>query len=184
LFGPSGSGKTTVLSLIAGLLKPSSGFIRLGETVLTDTAAGIFLPPEDRFVGLLFQDQCLFPHLRVLANLRFGSRRRGGKNLPFDKVIQTLQLGDLLNRFPNSLSGGQRQRVALARAILSAPRILLLDEPLTSVEVPLQEKIVALIEQVVEQFQFQTLLVSHNRGLVDRLAKRIIQIEDGQTRIE
>ncbi len=182
LFGPSGSGKTTILSLVAGLLKPQRGTIRLGERVLTDTTQGLLLPPERRRVGCLFQDHCLFPHLRVHANIAYGLRRRSGNGLPLERVVQTLELEDLLDRYPQSLSGGQQQRVALARAIACAPDLVLLDEPLTAVEDVLRERIVSFIERAVGEFQIPTLLVSHNRDLVDRLATRVIAIEGGRIR--
>jgi molybdate transport system ATP-binding protein len=180
LCGPSGSGKTTLLSLIAGLLKPDCGVIRLGDQVVTDTSAGVFLPPEHRRVGLLFQDHCLFPHLRVKANICYGARRRAGKTIPLDRVVETLELQKILERYPRSISGGEQQRVALARAIVCAPKILLLDEPLTAVEAALRERIASFITRVVREFQIPTLLVSHNRVLVDRLASRVILIEHGR----
>lgn len=182
LFGPSGSGKTTVLSLIAGLLKPDRGHICVTGQVVTDTKAGVFLKPERRSVGLLFQDHCLFPHLRVHANLAYGARRRAGDRISMDRVVKSLELKDLLDRYPRSLSGGEQQRVALARAIVSAPKILLLDEPLTSVEASLRERIASFIERVVHEFQIPTLLVSHNRNLVDRLTNRVLTIENGRIR--
>ena len=180
LFGPSGSGKSTLLSLIAGLLKPDRGYIRLGEQVVADTKSSIFMPPERRRVGLLFQDHCLFPHLRVRANIAYGMRRRAGQDTPLDRVIKTLELENVLDRYPRSLSGGQQQRVALARAIACAPKMLLLDEPVTAVEASLRDRIASFIERVVHELQIPTLLVSHNRVLVDRLATRVIRIEDGR----
>jgi len=179
IFGPSGSGKTTLLSLIAGLLKPERGYIRLGEQVVTDIESGVFLTPDQRRVGFLFQDHCLFPHLRVQANIAYGFRRRAGNRVPLERVIKTLELEDILDRFPRSLSGGQQQRVALARAIVSAPRILLLDEPLTAVEAVLRDRIATFIERVVDEFEIPTLLVSHNRPLVDQLATSVIHIDNG-----
>lgn len=178
--GPSGSGKTTLLSLIAGLLTPDRGYIRLGEQVVTDTKTGVSLRPEQRRVGLLFQEHCLFPHLRVQANIAYGTRRRPDKGIPLDRVIKTLELENLLDRYPRAISGGQQQRVALARAIASAPRILLLDEPLTAVEAPLRDRIATFIERVVDEFNIPTLLVSHNRSLIDRLASRVIPIDNGR----
>ena len=180
LFGPSGAGKTTVLAMIAGLLRPDNGRIQLDNHVLTDTDQGIFVPPEQRRVGLLFQDHCLFPHLRAGANIAYGSRRRGNGGIPTERVIQTLELNDVLQRYPRSLSGGQQQRIALARAIASGPQMLLLDEPLISVEAPLRERIATFIERVVDEFEIPTLLVSHDRGLVDRLASRVITLDQGR----
>lgn len=179
LCGPSGSGKTTVLSSIAGLLKPDRGVVQLGNRIVLHTENGVCLPPEKRGVGLLFQDHYLFPHLKVHANIAYGLRRRSGDQALVDRVIKRLELDELLDRYPRSLSGGQQQRVALARAIASAPRFLLLDEPLTAVEAPLREQIAGFIEQIVHEFEIPVLLVSHNRSLVDRLASQIIHMENG-----
>jgi molybdate transport system ATP-binding protein len=179
LFGPSGSGKTTIVRLLSGLLKPDRGRIRLGDRVVTDTQSGLFLRPEQRRVGLLFQHHCLFPHQRVRANISYGISRRGAGGISMERIVETLELDDLLDRYPQSLSGGQQERVALARAIASGPKLLLLDEPLTSVEAALRERIAAFIERVVDEFEIPTLLVSHNRSLVDRLATRVLRIEDG-----
>ncbi|MCO6459518.1 MAG: ATP-binding cassette domain-containing protein [Pirellulaceae bacterium] len=181
LFGPSGSGKSTIVALIAGLLKPQHGLIELGQDVMTDTESRVFWPPERRRVGLLFQDNCLFPHLRVRANIAYGIHRRGGQGIPLERVVKTLELENLLNRRPKSLSGGEQQRVALARAIVAAPRLLLLDEPLTAVEASLRDRISLFIERVVQELEIPTLLVSHNRGLVDRMAAQVIYLENGRT---
>jgi molybdate transport system ATP-binding protein len=116
----------------------------------------------------------------VHANISYGVRRRSGNGIPLDRVIKTLELEDLLDRYPRALSGGQQQRVALARAIACAPDMVLLDEPLTAVEAALRDRIASFIERVVHEFQIPTLLVSHNRALVDRLATRVILIEDGR----
>jgi molybdate transport system ATP-binding protein len=177
--GPSGSGKTTILALIAGLLRPERGRIEIQDDVLTSTSDGLFLPPERRHVGLLFQDQCLFPHLRVAANLKFGQQRRGSGKASFDQVVETLQLSDLLTRFPQTLSGGQQQRVALARAILSAPELLLLDEPSTSVEPNLRAQIGTLIRSVVDEYGIPVLLVTHDQTLLAATTPTVITIENG-----
>lgn len=179
LFGPSGSGKTTILSLIAGLLRPSTGTIRFRDQVFVDTAGNRFLPPERRRVGVLFQERRLFPHLTVRANIAYGARRRQGRML-IDPTVEALEIGDLLDRYPKTLSGGQQQRVALARAVASAPEILLLDEPLTGVEAPLRDRIAEYLRQIIDQLAVPTLLVTHHRELVDRLATRTITIDVGR----
>lgn len=180
LFGPSGSGKTTILSLIAGLLRPEQGRIELcGETVL-DTDKRLFAVPEKRRVGLLFQDHCLFPHLRVAANIAYGARRRKVDDKLMQRAIEILELTDLLDRFPRQLSGGQQQRVALARALASGPRVLLLDEPLTAVETELRDRVVAFIQRIVSELRLPVLLVSHNRELVDRLASQVVEVREGR----
>ena len=180
LSGPSGSGKTTILALIAGLLRPESGSIRVGDELLTDTASKVHLQPEKRKIGMLFQDQNLFPHLRVRANIQYGMRRRRQRVLDLDRIIKTLELEDLLGRYPRTLSGGQQQRVALARAIASNPRLLLLDEPLTSVESELRVRITDFVERVINEFEIPTIVVSHNNDLVSRLASKVIVIDRGQ----
>ncbi|QDV25509.1 ATP-binding cassette domain-containing protein [Aureliella helgolandensis] len=180
LWGPSGSGKTTILSLIAGLLKPEQGRIQLGDRLLTDTQQGTQLPPELRQVGFLFQDQCLFPHMSVLANLQYGIRRQRNRTVPLDHIVEVLELQDFLKRSPTTLSGGQKQRVALARVLAATPQLLLLDEPLTSVEDALSTRIEDFIHRVIGEFQIPTILVSHNRPLVERFTQHIIAIEQGR----
>jgi len=127
IFGPSGSGKTTLLHLLAGLIKPDAGRIVLDGRVLCDTARNTFCPPNQRYLGMVFQDLCLFPHLNVKANLTYGERLvpPGARRFKFEDVIGMLELEPLLARWPAQLSGGERQRVALGRAILSSPRLLL-----------------------------------------------------------
>lgn len=180
LAGPSGSGKTTILRLIAGLLRPERGMIRIGDRVVADVSRAIWVAPEQRRVGLVFQDLCLFPHLTVLGNLTYGMKRRPGDGVTLDPVVQTLELESLLNRLPRTLSGGQQQRVALGRALLSSPSLLLLDEPLTALEPALQDRIGDLIKRVVSEFRIPALVVSHDRGLVSRLAQRVILISHGK----
>ena len=178
LFGPSGSGKTTILSLIAGLLRPTSGTIRFAGRTFVDVEKGIFVPPERRGVGILFQERRLFPHLAVGRNIAYGARRRPG-GIPIERAVAALEIGDLLDRYPRTLSGGQQQRVALARAIASNPDLLLLDEPLTGVEAPLRDRIAEFLERAIAEIAIPTLLVTHHRELVDRLASRTIRIEEG-----
>ena len=180
VFGPSGSGKTTLLSLIAGLLRPESGHLRVGERTLVDSAAGICLPPEQRRIGYLFQDGCLFPHMSVLGNLRYGLRRRRGGGPQIDEVVEVLGLGDLLGRGAQLLSGGERQRVALGRALLAAPELLLLDEPLASLDDGLKERILPYLARITERFSLPTLYVSHSREELDELATRIVRMEAGR----
>ena len=154
LFGPSGSGKTTILSITAGLRRPDVGRVRLGDTVLFDAAAGVCLPPEARGVGYVFQDHLLFPHLSVRDNLLYGRRRRrpGARAIDFNRVVDVLELGGVLDRPPHTLSGGQRQRVALGRALLCGPRLLLLDEPLASLDADLKRRVLDYVEQVLREW--------------------------------
>lgn len=182
LFGPSGCGKTSVLMLIAGLLRPQTGRIRLGDRTLADSGSKIFLAPERRSIGLVFQDHCLFPHLSVEENLRYGlrRRRRAQQRIEFDRVVETLELGELLRRAPRALSGGERQRVALGRALLASPDLLLLDEPLAALDEALKERILNYFERVVERWQIPLIYVSHNVAEVQRLAERVVVLDQGR----
>lgn len=182
LYGPSGSGKSTTLALIAGLLRPHAGFIRLGERVLVDVRAGVFVPPEKRHVGIVFQDHLLFPHLSVRQNLQFGRRKNSAAAaITFDRVVQVLEIGDLLERRPDAISGGQKQRVALGRALLSGPEILLMDEPLSALDQNLKDRILTYLDRVAAEWHIPTLFVSHDQADVRRLADDVVVIEAGQS---
>ena len=170
IVGPSGSGKTTVLNLIAGLLTPTEGSIRLGDALLYDSRAAVNLRPDRRDIGYVFQDYQLFPHLSVLENLCYGQRRSPRATLGLDRVIATLELGDALNRAPSSLSGGQKQRVAIGRALMRSPRLLLLDEPVNALDVELRSQVTAYLARVIKEFRLPSLLVSHDRDSVAALA--------------
>src|SRR5262245_38618268 len=152
LFGPSGSGKTTILALAAGILRPLSGTIRLGDRVVTDTATGTFVPPERRRIGVVFQEHRLFPHLTVRQNLRFGLGRYAARSVDFARLVEVLEIGELLDRRPAALSGGQRQRVALGRALLCGPEMLLMDEPLAALDEGLKERILTYLERVLAEW--------------------------------
>ena len=182
LFGPSGSGKTSVLMLIAGWHRPAAGRIRLGERLLVDVGAGLFLPPERRRVGLVFQDHCLFPHLSVEGNLRYGLRRRerSQRVVEFDRVVAVLELGALLRRLPHTLSGGERQRVALGRALLACPELLLLDEPLAALDESLKMRVLDYLERVIEEWRIPLIYVSHAAAEVQRLAQHVIVLDQGR----
>lgn len=182
LFGPSGSGKTSVLSMIAGFVRPQSGRIVLGQRVLLDTAAGVCLPPERRRVGVVYQDALLFPHLTVERNLRYGLRyrRRPGGQMDFARVVEVLEIGSLLERYPRNLSGGERQRVGLGRALLSGPELLLMDEPLASLDAPLKLKVLAYLERIVSQWNVPTLFVTHAQAEVRRAAQWVVVMHQGR----
>lgn len=180
LFGPSGSGKTSVLSAIAGFTRPSVGKIQLGDQVLVDTKRGIFLPPEKRHLGLIFQDHLLFPHLDVEANLRYGQKhRRRRRPIDFARVVDVLEIGDLLDRYPANLSGGERQRVAIGRTLLSGPELLMMDEPLASLDSALKARILAYLERVVAEWDIPTLFVTHSQAEVRRLADWVVILQQG-----
>jgi molybdate transport system ATP-binding protein len=180
LFGPSGSGKTTILGVIAGTLRPDEGQVRLDGQVLVDTAKQIFLPPEKRHVGCVFQDQRLFPHLTIEGNLRYGLRRGTSRPVDFSKVVEVLELGSLLERYPNTLSGGQQQRVALGRAVLSGPKLLLLDEPLTALDANLKDRVVVYLEYLLNEWRIPTLFVSHDQLDVRRFAAQAVVVNAGK----
>ena len=178
LVGPSGVGKTSVLNAIAGLRTPSRGIISVGGEPLFDADAGTDLPPERRHAGYVFQDTRLFPHRRVEANLAFAEAMAGAVPSPVKRadVVELLEIGELMRRWPATLSGGEARRVAIARALLSGPRFLLLDEPLASLDAGRAEKLASLIERVRDSFDLPILLVSHSASEVDRLAGAVVEM--------
>jgi molybdate transport system ATP-binding protein len=180
LFGASGSGKSTILGLIAGTVRPQHGLIRLEGRTLLETAAGVCVPAERRQIGVVPQDHLLFPHLTVRRNLTFGSRRRPARSIDFTRVVEILELGSLLERWPTTLSGGQRQRVALGRALLRGPELLLMDEPLAALDEALKHRILAYLERAVAEWNVPTLFVSHDPADVRRLAAQVVILEAGQ----
>lgn len=181
LFGPSGSGKTTVLALVAGFLRPDEGRVRLGESLLLDTASGVCLPPEQRGIGYVFQDALLFPHLTVEENLRYGQRRStASPGISLTRVSEVLEVGPLLRRYPRHLSGGERQRVALGRALLSGPRLLLMDEPLASLDAALGARILRYVQRVVAEWAVPVLFVTHAQAEVRRAAEDVVVIKNGR----
>jgi molybdate transport system ATP-binding protein len=182
LFGRSGSGKSTLVSLIAGLKRPTRGRIAVDGTVLVDTAKDIFVPSRRRRVGLVFQDALLFPHLSVRHNLAFGRwfAPRAERRIAMDDVVATLGIGHLLDRRPLMLSGGERQRVAIGRALIASPRILLLDEPLASLDRARKLEILPLIERLRDHFGVPIVHVSHAVEEVARLAGEVVLLEAGR----
>ncbi|HKT14981.1 MAG TPA: ATP-binding cassette domain-containing protein [Allosphingosinicella sp.] len=179
LFGPSGSGKSSILNMIAGLLRPERGRIRVNGVTLFDSASGTDLPPEARRVGYVFQDARLFPHKRVRANLLYGHRLASPceRWMELDEAVAFLGIGHLLERWPRSLSGGEAQRVAIGRALLSGARSLLMDEPLTSLDQPRREEVMAVIERIRDELEVPILYVTHDRSEADRLASEIIVLD-------
>jgi molybdate transport system ATP-binding protein len=182
LFGPSGSGKTTLLRAIAGLAKPQRGHIRVGADCYFDSAAQRDVAVEDRRTGMVFQDARLFPHLSVLRNLRYGAQRRRGGTISLDGVVDLLGLGALLGRMPASLSGGEAQRVAIGRALLSAPRLLLLDEPLASLDGARKAEILPYLGALRQSIDLPMLLVTHSLPELLRLADHVVLIDAGRVR--
>ncbi len=179
LFGPSGAGKSTIVLAAAGLLRPTDCRIAIDGQILADTAAGIWLPPEQRRAGLVFQDAKLFPHMSVETNLRFGLRRAPPGPIRFDSVVALLGLDRLLARRPHTLSGGERQRVAIGRALLAQPRLLLMDEPLASLDSPRKAEIVPYLIRLKTTLRLPILYVTHDLDEVGRLADSLVLIENG-----
>jgi molybdate transport system ATP-binding protein len=184
LVGPSGAGKTTVLNIIAGLVRPSRGVVCWDDEVWLDTTRGVWRPAHERRIGYVFQDARLFPHLTVRHNLTFGRWFGRDRSTPieFDDVVSLLGLSHLLDRRPAKLSGGEAQRVALARALLVQPRLLLLDEPLASVDIGRREEVLPYLDRLREQIGLPTIYVTHAIGEVEGRAGKIIRIEDGRVR--
>ena len=181
LFGRSGSGKSMTINLIAGLAQPDHGTIVLDGRTLVDTKASIFVPAYRRRVGLVFQDAQLFPHLTVKQNLLFGRwfAPRTARTVAFASLIETLGIGHLLKRKPARLSGGEKQRVAIGRALLASPEILLMDEPLASLDTERKLEILPLIESLRDDLHIPIVYVSHAIDEVARLASRVIVLENG-----
>lgn len=182
LFGRSGSGKTTLVDMLAGLRRPASGRIRLGDQVVYDSAAGIDTPPERRAVGYVFQDARLFPHLDVRGNLSYGLKRarRRAQGYGLDEIVDLLELGSLLARRPRSLSGGEAQRVSIGRALLRQPEALLLDEPLSSLDVTSRAQLVPFIARIGATFGKPVVMVSHSIEEVVRLGDQVALMSAGR----
>ena len=182
LFGPSGAGKSSIVNMVAGLVKPDRGRIALDDEVLFDSALRVNMPAHRRRIGYVFQDGRLFPHLSVGRNLDYGRWMCG---LPRDPaasahVIELLALGDLLKRRPGKLSGGERQRVAIGRALLMRPRLLLLDEPLASLDAARKNEIFPFLERLRDEFSVPMIYVSHDAAEVKRLATAVVLMEAGR----
>lgn len=180
LFGPSGSGKTLIVKAVAGLGRPDAGRITLGKRVLLDTSAGIALPPEQRRVGVVFQEPRLFPHMNVERNLYYGWRLLPKSARPDPgEIIDLLGIGHLLARRPGRLSGGEKQRVAIGRALLAAPELLIMDEPLANLDQGRKDEILPWLVRLKSDLKTPVLYVTHARAEADILADRIVHIEGG-----
>ncbi|HEX7655678.1 MAG TPA: ATP-binding cassette domain-containing protein [Sphingomonas sp.] len=175
LFGPSGVGKTSTLNMIAGLLAPDWGHVRVDGETLFDAAARIDLPAQRRRVGYVFQEPRLFPHKRVRANLHYG-RHAAADAIGFDDTIEFLGIGHLLDRWPRTLSGGEARRVAIGRALLANPRFLLLDEPLSSLDRARREEVMRAIEHIRDALRLPVLMVTHDPEEAERLATRVVRL--------
>ena len=182
IMGSSGCGKTSLLRCLAGLEKNVRGQIVCNGVTWLDSDRGIFLPPEHRGIGYMFQEARLFPHLNVMGNLQFARKRANTSQsaLPFDEVIQQVGIGHLLERTVDKLSGGEKQRVAIARTLLNAPSLLLMDEPLASLDWSSRMSIMPCLKQIQRQFNIPVVFVSHSKEEVARLADNLLLMSQGQ----
>ncbi|BAC92222.1 ATP-binding cassette domain-containing protein [Gloeobacter violaceus] len=182
LFGPSGCGKSSILSTIAGLLRPDSGRIALGEEVFFDSACGIHVSPQRRRVGLVFQNYALFPHLNVERNICFAIDRESQdfQRKRLRELLALLRLESLAHRYPAELSGGQQQRVAVARALAPHPHLLLLDEPFSALDPELREELRDELKRLQIQLALPIVMVTHTRSEALQLADTVVRLEFGQ----
>ncbi len=182
LFGRSGSGKSTVLRCVAGLEHASQGLLRVNGDVWQDSGQGVFVHPHERPIGYVFQEPGLFPHLSVRRNLEYGWKRIAvtERRVAMDQAVELLGLQHLLNRDPGRLSGGERQRVAMARALLTSPRLLLMDEPLSALDVTSKKEILPYLERLHDELAIPVLYVSHSPEEVARLADHVVLLENGE----
>jgi molybdate transport system ATP-binding protein len=182
LFGPSGAGKTSLVNMIAGLLRPDRGSIALDDAVLFDAARGIDMPPHRRRIGYVFQEGRLFPHLSVRQNLDYG--RRMNALTPdanaLERITKMLDIGHLLDRRPGKLSGGERQRIAVGRALLMRPRLLLLDEPLASLDAARKREILPYLVRLRDEAGVPMVYVSHTAAELRRIATNVVRLDAGR----
>jgi molybdate transport system ATP-binding protein len=180
VFGPSGSGKTTLLEVIAGLRPRVRGRVVVEADVLSDSAGAIHLPPHMRHVGYVPQDGALFPHLDARRNVLYGAASRGRSGTDVDHICATLDIAHLLDRSVRDLSGGERQRVAVARALVSSPRILLLDEPLTGVDRGRRNQILPYLLRIRSDLHVPMVYVTHDAGELTEIADRVVLLDRGR----
>ena len=180
LFGPSGCGKSTIINAAAGLFRPDECQVSIDGRVLADTQSGVWLPPERRRVGLVFQDAKLFPHMSIETNLRFGMRRTAPGPIRFDEVVDLLGVRSLLARRPGTLSGGERQRVAIGRALLAQPHLLLMDEPLASLDAPRKAEILPFLTRLKTVLKLPIIYVTHALEELVQLGDSVVLLEQGR----
>ncbi|MEA9390539.1 molybdenum ABC transporter ATP-binding protein ModC [Acerihabitans sp. TG2] len=180
VFGVSGAGKTSLINAIVGLTRPQRGHVILNGRPLFSTEPRIFLPPEKRRVGYVFQDGRLFPHYRVRGNLFYGMA--ASMRPQFDAIVDLLGIEHLLGRFPITLSGGEKQRVAIGRALLSAPEILLMDEPLASLDLPRKRELLPYLERLAKEVEIPIIYVSHSMEEILQLAERVLILDNGKVK--
>ena len=180
IFGLSGSGKTSLINLVSGLTAPDEGFIRLNTRTLVDTETQQNVPAHQRKIGYVFQDARLFPHYTVKGNLRYGANNVSQTD--FDYIVELLGIGHLLKRYPLTLSGGEKQRVAIGRALLTDPDILLMDEPLSALDVPRKRELMGYLERLSKEINIPILYVTHSLDELLRLADRVVLMENGKVK--
>ena len=182
IFGPSGAGKTSLINVIAGLIEPESGRVAVDGTALLDTERGIDIAAHKRRIGYVFQESRLFPHLTVRQNLLYGRwfAPRELRQASFEEVTDLLDLGPLLHRGTRQLSGGEKQRAAIGRALLAAPRLLLLDEPLSSLDEARKQEVMPFLERLRDHARMPIIYVSHSVSEVERLANTVVFMESGR----
>lgn len=178
ILGVSGSGKSTLINLINGLIKPDNGYINLKQDSLVDTKKHIFVTPEKRQIGTVFQDALLFPHYKVIKNLTYGAKSLNTEK--FDDIVTVLNIGSLLDRYPAMLSGGEKQRVAIGRALLTNPKLLLMDEPLSALDMPRKKELLSYINKLVNDLNIPIIYVTHNINEVKRIAQHVAVLEQGK----
>ena len=179
VYGPSGAGKTTLLRIIAGLIQPESGVIEVEGKTWFDANKSINLKPQLRSTGLVFQDYALFPNMTVRENINYAFSAHSDDDI-FERVSELMELNDLLDRKPNTLSGGQQQRVALARSIISLPEILMLDEPMSALDIDMRLKIQDYLLSAHKKFNLTTILVSHDVGEIFKLSNKVFMLKNGR----
>jgi len=184
IFGPSGSGKSTLLGVIAGIIKPDSGRVFVNGECLFDSQKHINKPIHERRIGLVFQDSRLFPHLNVQQNLTYALNfiPKEQQQFNFEHIVQLLEIAPLLQQRPHQLSGGEKQRVALGRALLSSPRLLMLDEPLASLDDRLKNQILPFLKLIADEINIPMIYISHSKKEIMQITDNLINIESGQIR--
>jgi len=180
VFGVSGAGKTSLINAISGLTRPQTGRIVLNDRVLMDAEKSFYLAPEKRRIGYVFQDARLFPHYRVRGNLKYGMAKSMASQ--FDKLVELLGIDDLLDRFPSGLSGGEKQRVAIGRSLLTAPELMLLDEPLASLDIPRKRELIPYLQRLAREINIPMLYVSHSLDEILHLADKVLVLDGGNVK--
>lgn len=181
VFGPSGAGKTSLMHLLSGLEQPDEGYVKIDDTYVVDRSTKIWEPARNRKIGYVFQEGRLFPHMTVRKNLLFATKYipKGEQVIEFDELVNLLEVKDLLEKHPKQLSGGEKQRVAIGRALLSAPKLLLMDEPFSSLDVKLRRQIIPYLIKINRNFNIPMLVVSHDLPDLLNLTRELLLLKNG-----